>query len=170
MRGPDPGFRRTAVLLLLAPRARERTVHEEGGLRRARRLRKGQVGSLAPDRRLLPEGGAGVREEAISDREPDHGGSYLYLEVQVRRRAGSPLPSDRPSRGGESLSRLAPSSRRAPRGETFRRIRSRLPSGRVPPVHGRLEDGPLRHGDLLLPLLLLPGVGREDVQGRRVRG
>src|SRR5712692_427131 len=79
MRGPDPGFRRTAVLLLLAPRARERTVHEEGGLRRARRLRKGQVGSLAPDRRLLPEGGAGVREEAISDREPDHGGSYLYL-------------------------------------------------------------------------------------------
>src|SRR5712692_143528 len=89
MRGPDPGLRRTAVLLLLAPRARERTVHAERGLRRPGRLRKGQVGPLAPDRRLPPEGGAGVREEAVSDREPDHGGSYLYLEVQDRRRTAS---------------------------------------------------------------------------------
>src|SRR5207249_4350985 len=50
------------------------------------------------------------------------------------------------SNGGECLSRLVRSSRRAPRGETVRRIRPRLLAGRLSPVHRRLEDGPLRDG------------------------
>src|SRR3989454_7602219 len=81
MRGPDPCVRRTALFLLLALRARQRSVYAERGLRRPRRLRKGEGGSRASDGRLSPERGAGVRAEAGSNRTPDHGESYLHLEV-----------------------------------------------------------------------------------------
>src|SRR6266705_5171369 len=73
-------------------------------------------------------------------------------------------------RGGECLSPFVGSSTRATPGTALRRIRPRRPPGRMPAVHGRGEDGPLRHRHLLLPLLLLSRLGREDVQGRRLRG
>src|SRR3989440_7400932 len=75
-----------------------------------------------------------------------------------------------PPRGGECLSPFVGSSTRAPRAAALRRIRPRRPPGRMPAVHGRVQDGPLRHGHLFLPLFLLPRLGREDVQGRRLRG
>src|SRR6266480_4601722 len=73
-------------------------------------------------------------------------------------------------RGGECLSPFVGSSTRASPGAALRRIRPRRPPGRMPAVHGRGEDGPLRHGPLFLPLFLLSRLGREDVQGRRLRG
>src|SRR5881397_442034 len=79
------GVRRTALLVLLALRARQRSVDAERGLRRPRRLRRGEGGSRASDGRLSPERGAGVRAEAGSDRTPHCGESYLYLEVCGRR-------------------------------------------------------------------------------------
>src|SRR5437867_3326194 len=109
------------------------------------------------------------RGSGLGSRVGYHTESYLYLEVQCGRRP-APIAVRPPSNGGECLSRLVRSSRRAPRGETVRRIRPRLLAGRLSPVHRRLEDGPLRDGDLLVPLLLLPRVRREDVQGCRLRG
>src|SRR5438093_9600578 len=89
LRGADSGVRRTALLLLLALRARPRSVHAERGLRRPRRLRKSEGGSCASNGRLSPDRGAGVRAEAGSDRTADRGESYLHLEVCDRRRPGS---------------------------------------------------------------------------------
>src|SRR5205823_6906373 len=82
MRRPRAGLRRTAVLLLLALRTGQRTVGEEGGLRRPRGLREGEVGSPASDGRLPSEGGAGVRPTEGADRGPRRG-AYLHLEVQA---------------------------------------------------------------------------------------
>src|SRR5205823_12183707 len=82
MRGPRAGLRRTAVLLLLALRTGQRTVGEEGGLRRPRGLGEGEVRSPASHGRLPSEGGAGVRPTEGADRGPRHGGVYLYLEVR----------------------------------------------------------------------------------------
>src|SRR3990170_4826262 len=59
---------------------------------------------------------------------------------------------------------------RATRGTSLWRLRQRCAPHRLPPVHGGREDGPLRHGPLFVPLLLLSGLRREDVHGRRVRG
>src|SRR6266550_9237095 len=82
MRRSCARLRRTAVLLLLALRADERTVGEEGGLHRSRGLGVRPVRSPAPDGRLPPEGGAGIRGAAGPDRRPHRGGSYLHLEVR----------------------------------------------------------------------------------------
>src|SRR5437016_8925334 len=82
MRGSCSRLRRTAVLLLLALRAHERTVGEEGGLHRSRGLGVRPVRSPAPNGGLPPEGGAGIRAAAGPDRGPHRGGSYLHLEVR----------------------------------------------------------------------------------------
>src|SRR5438132_7793241 len=82
MRGSCSRLRRTAVLLLLALRAHERTVGEEGGLHRSRGLGVRPVRSPAPNGGLPPEGGAGIRAAAGPDRRPHRGGSYLHLEVR----------------------------------------------------------------------------------------
>src|SRR5205807_270626 len=82
MRGSCSRLRRTAVLLLLALRAHERTVGEEGGLHRSRGLGVPPVRSPAPNGGLPPEGGAGIRAAAGPDRGPHRGGSYLHLEVR----------------------------------------------------------------------------------------
>src|SRR5947208_12725594 len=160
MRRSCSRLRRTAVLLLLALRADERTVGEEGGLHRSRGLGVRPVRSPAPDGRLPPEGGAGIRGATGPDRRPHRGGSYLHLEVRFPRRPWSAPPL---LRGGECLSPFVGSSTRASPGAALRRIRSRRPSRRLPPVHGRVQDGPLRHGHLFLPLFLLSRLGREDV-------
>src|SRR5439155_1491522 len=113
--------------------------------RRSRNSRGGGPGSRASSRRLIPP-----LRGTFSSRRP---------------RSASPL-----LRGGECLSPFVGSSTRASPGAALRRIRPRRPPRRLPPVYGRLEDGPLRHGHLFLSLLLLPRLGREDVQGRRLRG
>src|SRR2546426_1006232 len=96
-------------------------------------------------------------------------GVYLYLEV--RRTAARIYFAVRvPPAVREPLCPQLGSSTRAPRGASVRWVRPRQAPGRMPSVHGRIEDGPLCHGHLLVPLLLLPRLGREDVQGRRVRG
>src|SRR5438445_4111396 len=82
MRGSCSRLRRTAVLLLLALRAHERTVGGEGGLHRSRGLGVRPVRSPAPNGGLPPEGGAGIRAAAGPDRGPHRGGSYLHLEVR----------------------------------------------------------------------------------------
>src|SRR5205823_14545524 len=94
LRGPRAGLRRTAVLLLLALRTGQRTVGEEGGLRRPRGLGEGEVRSPPSDGRLPSEGGAGVRPTEGADRGPRHG-TYLHLEVR---------------RGAHSTSRIAMAS------------------------------------------------------------
>src|SRR5438132_14087935 len=81
MRRSGSRLRRATVLLLLALRADERTVGEEGGLHRSRGLGVRPVRSPAPDGRLPPEGGAGIRAAARPDRRPHSGCSYLHSEV-----------------------------------------------------------------------------------------
>src|SRR5205823_10272312 len=80
MRRPRAGLRRTAVLLLLALRTGQRTVGEEGGLRRPRGLGESEVRSPPSHGRVPSEGGAGVRPTEGADRGPRHG-AYLHLEV-----------------------------------------------------------------------------------------
>src|SRR5439155_13967589 len=77
-------IRRTAVLLLLALRTEERTVGEDGGLRRPRRLGEGEVGPVAQNGCLPSEGGGGVRATERADRGPRRG-AYLHVEVHVAR-------------------------------------------------------------------------------------
>src|SRR5437667_7953848 len=81
MRRPHSRLRRTAVLLLLALRTAQRTVAEEGGLRRPGGLRRGAVGPPPPNGRLPSEGGAGVRPASGADRGP-RWRAYLHLEVR----------------------------------------------------------------------------------------
>src|SRR5207247_4161337 len=59
---------------------------------------------------------------------------------------------------------------RARRGASLRVPRPRPAFSGLPPVRRGGEDGPVRHGALRVPLRLLPGVRREDVPGRRLRG
>src|SRR5438046_6685861 len=81
MRCPRSRLRRTAVLLLLALRTGQRTVAEEGGLRRPGGLRRGAVGPPPPNGRLPLEGGAGVRTPSGADRGP-RWRACLHLEVR----------------------------------------------------------------------------------------
>src|SRR5947207_8002562 len=81
MRRPHSRLRRTTVLLLLALRTAQRTVAEEGGLRRPGGLRRGAVGPPPPNGRLPSEGGAGVRPASGADRGP-RWRAYLHLEVR----------------------------------------------------------------------------------------
>src|SRR5712692_8066619 len=74
-----------------------------------------------------------------------------------------------PTATGEPLSLVVDSSARASRGPSIRRIRSRHIARGLPSVHGRVEDGLVRHRPLLFPLLLLPRLGRENVPRRRLR-
>src|SRR5438094_9949603 len=84
MRHPRSRFRRTAVLLLLALRTGQRTVAEEGGLRRPGGLRRGAVGPPPSNGRLPSEGGAGGRPASAADRGP-RWRAYLHLEEQSDR-------------------------------------------------------------------------------------
>src|SRR5213592_1630560 len=93
MRRPCSRFRRTAVLLLLALRAGQRSVDPEGGLRGPRGLREGEVGSPPSDGRLPSEGGTGVRPAPRPDRKPHRPVPYLYLEVRA---SGTALPATEP--------------------------------------------------------------------------
>src|SRR5437867_9519114 len=81
MRRPRSRFRRKAVLLLLALRTGQRTVAEEGGLRRPGGLRRGAVGPPPSNGRLPSEGGAGVRPASGADRGP-RWRAYLHLGVR----------------------------------------------------------------------------------------
>src|SRR5205809_5046751 len=93
MRRAGAGLRRTAVLLLLALRTGRRSVEEEGGLRRPRRLGPGPIRTPAADGGLPPEGGARVRPTAGEDRGLNRG-AYLHLEVRCIAgcgRSGPPL-------------------------------------------------------------------------------
>src|SRR5437867_4286869 len=78
---PRARLRRTAVLVLLALRAGRRTIEEEGGLRRPRRLGEGEVRPPASDGRLPSKGGTGVRPATSEDRGPRRS-TYLHLEVR----------------------------------------------------------------------------------------
>src|SRR2546429_9257515 len=81
MRRPRSRFRRTTVLLLLALRTGQRTVAEEGGLRRPGGLRRGSVGPPPSNGRLPSEGGAGGRPASGAGRGP-RWCAYLLLEVR----------------------------------------------------------------------------------------
>src|SRR5438093_13167310 len=81
MRRPRSRFRRTAVLLLLALRTGQRTVAEEGGLRRPGGLRRGAVGPPPSNGRLPSEGGAGVRPASGAARGP-RWRAYPHLGVR----------------------------------------------------------------------------------------
>src|SRR6266581_1404315 len=163
MRGEGPRLRWAQIPVLLALRARERTLPPTGGLHRPGGRRAGEVGGPAAHGRISPQGGARTRAEASADRAARRL-AYLYLEVRLEEG-----PSEGPRPDHEPLSPEVRSTARATRGASLRRVRPRQPARRMPPVHGRREDGPLRHRRVLVPLLLLPGVGREDVQGRRLR-
>src|SRR5437764_12749947 len=91
MRRAGPRVRRAEVLLLLALRTGRRSVEEEGGLRRPRRLGPGPIGTPAANGRLPPEGGAGVRPTPGENRGPDRG-AYLHLEVRCIAGVGRSRP------------------------------------------------------------------------------
>src|SRR6266540_2793192 len=87
MRRAGPRLRWTAVLLLLALRADERSVRAEGGLRRPRRIGSGEARAAPPDCRVPSPGRAGVREAACEDRAGRRlhgcvGDAYRHLEVR----------------------------------------------------------------------------------------
>src|SRR5436309_16128947 len=65
----------------MALRTRQRTVAEEGGLRRPGGLRQGAVGPPPSDGRLPSKGGGGVRPASGADRGP-RCRAYLRLEVR----------------------------------------------------------------------------------------
>src|SRR5205809_4132928 len=93
MRRAGARLRRTEILLLLALRTGRRSVEEEGGLCRPRRLGPGPIRTPAADGGLPSEGGARVRPTAGEDRGPDRG-AYLHLEVRCIAgvgRSGPPL-------------------------------------------------------------------------------
>src|SRR2546430_6395391 len=154
-------LRRKAVLLLLALRADERTIGAEGGLHRPRRLGLGPVGPSTSDGGLPPEGRTGVRAAPGPDRDPDRLDSYPHLEVRFH--VGDGEGGSFRVGVGNVYPPLVGSSVRATRGTALRRIRPGRPPRRMPAVHRWVGDGPPRHGDLLLPLLLLSRLGREDV-------
>src|SRR3989442_297194 len=132
------------------------------------RLGLGPVGPSTSDGGLPPEGRTGVRAAPGPDRDPDRLDSYPHLEVRFH--VGDGEGGSFRVGVGNVYPPLVGSSVRATRGTALRRIRPGRPPRRMPAVHRWVEDGPLRHGDLLLPLLLLSRLGREDVQGRRLRG
>src|SRR5947208_14656498 len=76
MRRPRSRFRRTTVLLLLALRTGQRTVAEEGGLRRPGGLRRGAVGP--PPSNGRPRWRAYLHLEVRSDMVPLSGADSLF--------------------------------------------------------------------------------------------
>src|SRR5437773_10169370 len=79
---PRSRLRRTAVFLLLALRAGQRSIRSKRGLTRSSGFREGPVGTAPPHGRVPPEGRTGVRAEASPDRESRLEGAYLHLEVR----------------------------------------------------------------------------------------
>src|SRR5436190_21584598 len=90
MRFAGSRLRRTAVLLLLALRARRWALNEARGLRGPRRLGAGPVGAPASDGREPSPGRAGIRTSEGEDRGP-HCRAYLYLEVRSDRSRRTPF-------------------------------------------------------------------------------
>src|SRR3990172_2024564 len=111
MRGARAGLRRPSVLLLLALRARRRSVRAPRGLRRPGRLRKGEAESPATPPGVPSEGGAGVRPAEDEDRGPRGRRTYLRLEVRTTGRprvlASPHSMYRRASAGGTREARIA---------------------------------------------------------------
>src|SRR2546428_4855289 len=81
MRREGPRLRWAQIPVLLALRARERTLPPTRGLHRPGGRRAGEVGGPAAHGRIPPQGGAGTRAEASADRAARRL-AYLYLEVR----------------------------------------------------------------------------------------
>src|SRR5439155_25092402 len=91
MRCPRSRLRRTAVFLLLALRAGQRSIRSKRGLPRSSGFREAPVGTAPPHGRVPPEGRTGVRAEASPDRESRPDGAYLHLEVRGGPHSPSPM-------------------------------------------------------------------------------